>query len=51
MVIVQDIVKILVGHIIILVNVPVVIIRVAVEYICSMRIPKNDGKIIFKPVF
>ena len=52
MVIVQDIVKILVGHIIIFSNVPVAVIRVAVGNICSMRIPKINGdEIVFEPVF
>jgi hypothetical protein len=52
MVIVQDIVKILVGHIIIFSNVPVAVIRVAVGNICSMRIPKINGdEIVFESVF
>ena len=36
MVVVQDVVKILVGHIIIFSNVPVAVIGVAVVNICSM---------------
>ena len=52
MVIVQDTVKISVGHIIIFSNVLVAVIGVAVVNICLMRIPKiNDDKIIFEPVF
>ena len=52
MVIVQDTVKISVGHIIIFSNVPVAVIRFAVGNICSMRIPKiNEGEIIFEPIF
>jgi hypothetical protein len=52
MVVVQDVVKILVGHIIIFSNVPVAVIGVAVVNICSMGIPKiNDNEIIFEPIF
>jgi hypothetical protein len=52
MVIVQDTVKISVGHIIIFSNVLVAVIGVAVVNICLMRIQKiNDDKIIFEPVF
>jgi multisubunit Na+/H+ antiporter MnhC subunit len=44
MAIVQDTAKILVGLTIIFSNVRIAFIRVAVEDICSMRIPKNKRR-------